>query len=202
MENGGCSTQALVDEGRASASLKASLSMRHKRSERSCLMCHRRKTRCDKGSPRSHFLRADVLCYPGERIGRKPHKTTIAEVAPRVARLEPTITAISNGASHTDSNRISIPAITSSLGEVDMNEPQTAGVSPEELLLQDGYSSRYVNEALLFAIYFAATISLTSTNAANLLSQPKSTAPNNYKQGLEQSLACANILDTPSMRSL
>jgi hypothetical protein len=30
----------------------------------------------------------------------------------------------------------------------------------------------------------------------------KATALNNYRQGLEQSLVGANILDTPSMRSL
>lgn len=56
--------------------------------------------------------------------------------------------------------------------------------------------------ALLFSIYFAATTSLTSTDAANLLGQPKSTALNKFKQGLEHSLAGANILDTPSMKSL
>lgn len=42
--------------------------------------------------------------------------------------------------------------------------------------------------ALLFAIYFAATTCLSSSGAANLLGQPKSTALNNYKQRLEQSL--------------
>ena len=56
--------------------------------------------------------------------------------------------------------------------------------------------------ALLFAIYFAATTSLTSDTAASLLGQDKSTSLSHYKQGLEQSLAAANILDTPSMRSL
>lgn len=56
--------------------------------------------------------------------------------------------------------------------------------------------------ALLFSIYFAATTSLTPSAAANLLGQDKNTALNHYKQGLEQSLAGANILDTPSMRSL
>jgi hypothetical protein len=29
---------------------------------------------------------------------------------------------------------------------------KTVGVSPEELLIQDGYSSRYINEALLSRI--------------------------------------------------
>jgi hypothetical protein len=56
--------------------------------------------------------------------------------------------------------------------------------------------------ALLFSIYFAATTSLTSTDAANLLGQSKSTALNKFKQGLEHSLEGANTLDTPSMKSL
>lgn len=56
--------------------------------------------------------------------------------------------------------------------------------------------------ALLFSIYFAATTSLTSSAVTNLLGQDKSTALNRYKQGLEQSLAGARILDTPSVRSL
>jgi hypothetical protein len=57
-------------------------------------------------------------------------------------------------------------------------------------------------DALLFSIYFAATSSLTSDHAAHLLGQPKNDALRNYKQGLEQSLAGANILDTPSLKSL
>jgi hypothetical protein len=56
--------------------------------------------------------------------------------------------------------------------------------------------------ALLFSIYFSATTSLTSTDAAHILGQDKSIALRKYKQGLEQSLTCANILETPTMRSL
>lgn len=56
--------------------------------------------------------------------------------------------------------------------------------------------------ALLFSIYFAAATSLDPAAAANLLGEDKSIALNKYKQGLEQSLAAANILDTPSIRSL
>lgn len=56
--------------------------------------------------------------------------------------------------------------------------------------------------ALLFAIYFAATTSLASKDVENLLGQSKSTALNKFKQGLEASLARANLLDTPSLTSL
>jgi hypothetical protein len=135
--------QAPIDERGASASPAASLSVRHKRSDRCCLMWHQRKIRCDKKSPRSHCVRADVLCcYPPKRTSRRPHKTTIAEVAARLARFERMIMAISNVASHTDSNGKSISALTPPLGEVVVIQTQTVGVSPEELLAQDGYSSR------------------------------------------------------------
>jgi hypothetical protein len=56
--------------------------------------------------------------------------------------------------------------------------------------------------ALLFAIYFAATTSLSSTDAANMLGQRKAIALNKYKHGLEQALAKSDILDSPTIRSL
>jgi hypothetical protein len=56
--------------------------------------------------------------------------------------------------------------------------------------------------ALMFSIYFSATTSLTAIDAAHLLGQDKSTALRKYKQGLEQSLTTANILETPTMRAL
>jgi hypothetical protein len=39
--------------------------------------------------------------------------------------------------------------VTSSLGEFHRYETQSVGASPEELLMQAGYSIRYINEALL-----------------------------------------------------
>jgi hypothetical protein len=56
--------------------------------------------------------------------------------------------------------------------------------------------------ALLFAIYFAATTSLSPADAVNLFGQDRSTTLARFKQGLEHSLAGANILDSPSLRSL
>ena len=56
--------------------------------------------------------------------------------------------------------------------------------------------------ALLFSIYFAAVTSLSSAAAESLLGEERCVSLNKYKQGLEQSLAAANILDTPSIRSL
>jgi hypothetical protein len=171
MGNGDFSLQAPIDEGGPSASHTTSHSTRHKRMERSCLMCHQRKIRCDKRSPCSHCVRADLLCcYPGpERASRRPHKTTIADVAVRVARLERTITAISSGAPQTDSNDKSIPALAPSINEASMSDTQTVGVSPEELLVQDGYSSRYINEVLLSRVLEEVSSTLQYTDQLSLI---------------------------------
>ena len=53
--------------------------------------------------------------------------------------------------------------------------------------------------ALLFAIYFAATTSLPVDDAINLLGQDKSSALNAFKKRLEESLARANLLENPSL---
>lgn len=57
-------------------------------------------------------------------------------------------------------------------------------------------------EALLFAIYFTATTSMSCKDVKNLLDQDRDTALIQFKQGLEQSLAKANIMETPSLMSL
>ena len=149
--NGEFSSQALGSEGQAPTSPTASVPSRHKRAARSCLLCHQRKIRCDKRSPCSNCVRADVMCcYPAsEPPGRRPPKSTIAEVAARVARLERTITAISNDSYRVDFNDTSTSAVKSPASEADTNKTQTVGDNSEELLVQDGYSTRYINDVLL-----------------------------------------------------
>ena len=56
--------------------------------------------------------------------------------------------------------------------------------------------------ALLFSIYFSATTSLSNADAFNFLGQERGTSLTRFKQGLEHSLAGANVFDSPSMRSL
>jgi hypothetical protein len=56
--------------------------------------------------------------------------------------------------------------------------------------------------ALLFPIYFSATTSLSNADAFNLLGQERGTSLTRFKQGLEHSLAGANVFDSPSTRSL
>ena len=56
--------------------------------------------------------------------------------------------------------------------------------------------------ALLFSIYFAATASLSHSSLVEILGKNKITALNDFKRGLEQSLAAANFLDTPNLMTL
>jgi hypothetical protein len=155
MENVNSLTQALPVERAVPAStpssaatFTASMSTRN-RIERSCLPCHQRKIRCNKRLPCSNCVRIDVSCsYPGtEPSGRRPPRTSIAEVATRVARLERTITAMSNGILQTSHETAS--AHTPSFARLTMSRTQTAEDATAELLVQGGYTSRYVNEVLL-----------------------------------------------------
>ncbi|KAL4781314.1 fungal-specific transcription factor domain-containing protein [Aspergillus varians] len=270
------------------------------RIERSCLLCHRRKIRCDKKSPCSACTRMGVLCcYPGpEKAPRRPHKTTISDVSARVARLERTVRALSHDSAHYDSHDPSIPVAQASPGT-----PTAAGGSPGHasggVLVRGKYSSHYFDEillsrvleeeremqymltngetsdnkfseslnisgilssppavesrvfrptkwqstqlwqtfvnnvdpltkilhiptaqasvfgaisdasetiedinALLFAIFYAATTSLEEDDVGALLGHDKRTALGVFKLCFEQSLSRVNILDNPSLLSL
>ena len=54
----------------------------------------------------------------------------------------------------------------------------------------------------LFSVFFAATTALSPNDVTHLLGQDKKTALMRFKHGLEQSLAQANILETPSLKAL
>ncbi|KAL4770672.1 fungal-specific transcription factor domain-containing protein [Aspergillus nidulans var. acristatus] len=58
------------------------------------------------------------------------------------------------------------------------------------------------SEALFSAIYFAATTSLTATDATLLLGVPKAQSLKNFRESMEQALAAANFLDRPAIASL
>ncbi|KAH9217960.1 fungal-specific transcription factor domain-containing protein [Leptodontidium sp. 2 PMI_412] len=278
---------------------------KHKRLERSCVLCHQRKIRCDKKSPCRNCTRADVLCYypePEQSVRRAP-KTTIADVSARLARLERTISALFNDP--TTNQGVIPPAgrpVIENFNSLDISTPSVESAASEEKLVQGDASSRYYNEALisrvleeeqeirnlienqpdtnhshdspfldidpllsafhkpttesrsnhparqcaiqlwqafvnnvdplfkifhipttqsviygaisnsenvdagtnalLFAVYFAGVTSLSSDQVMNLLGLPKNTALNTFKQGLEQSLAAADFLDTPNIIAL
>ena len=167
-DNGEPSHEPPMDESQAPPSPTASV--RHKRAERSCLFCHQRKIRCDKRSTCANCARADVLCcYPGpEMSARRLPKSTIAEVAARVTRLERTITAISKDRSHTDSNLSPMPDSKSPPGEVSMSETQVSRDRPGEILVQDGLSTRYVNETILSRVLEEVGVPLSLTDRRRL----------------------------------
>ncbi|KAK0105968.1 hypothetical protein ONS95_004477 [Cadophora gregata] len=278
---------------------------KQKRLERSCVLCHQRKIRCDKKSPCRNCSRADVLCYypEPEQILRRPPKTTIADVSARLARLERTISALFNDPAITqnDTPPVGRPVI-EDFNSLDLNTPSVESTASVEKLVQGNTSSLYYNEALisrvleeeqeieslmenqydtthshdsasldidpllsafhkpspgsgldhparqcaiqlwqafvnnvdplfkifhipttqsiiygaisnpenvdaginalLFAVYFAGVTSLSSDQVMNLLGLPKNAALNTFKQGLEQSLAAAGFLDTPTLITL
>lgn len=64
--------------------------------ERSCLRCHERKVRCDKGAPCNKCVRLNVPCqYPGpRRAKRRPPKTTVTDVVARLEQLERSVTTL------------------------------------------------------------------------------------------------------------
>lgn len=119
---------------------------RPKKVERSCILCHRRKIRCDKKSPCATCTRTGVLCcYPAsEQPVRRPRKSTIADVAERLVRLERTLVAISSSDSNTE-------AETPGEGTThSVNDGGGENVSvTEEFLLQNGDTSRYINDLLI-----------------------------------------------------
>ena len=171
VDNGEPSNEPPMDESQASPSPTASApSVRHKRAERSCLFCHQRKIRCDKRSTCANCARADVVCcYPGPELsGRRLPKSTIAEVAARVTRLERAITAISNDRSHTDSNLYPISDSKSPPGEVSISETQVSRDCPGEILVQDGLSTRYVNETILSRVLEEVGLPLSLTDRRRL----------------------------------
>ena len=168
VDNGEPSNEPPMDESQAPPSPTASV--RHKRAERSCLFCHQRKIRCDKRSTCANCARADVLCcYPGPELsGRRLPKSTIAEVAARVTRLERTITAISKDRSHTDSNLYPMSDSKSPPGEVSISETQVSRDCPGEILVQDGLSTRYVNETILSRVLEEVGVPLSLTDPRRL----------------------------------
>jgi hypothetical protein len=154
MDNYNSPTQALPGDTLVPASMPAtSAASTGTRIQRSCLTCHQRKIRCNKRLPCSNCIRADVFCcFPGpDPSGRRPHKTNIAEVVSRLARLERTITELSNG-TLPDSNHARDSAHTPSSGTLTISRTQSVEDALAELLVQGGYASRYVNEVLLSRI--------------------------------------------------
>ncbi|RHZ54006.1 Zn(II)2Cys6 transcription factor [Aspergillus thermomutatus] len=108
--------------------------------ERSCLRCHQRKVRCDKGSPCAACVRLKVPCqYPSpNRVQRRPPKATSADVVSRIDQLERAVTEL-----------IRSPSIARSIHDNETNAARSTPPEPQPrqgLLVRDG---RYIDEHLL-----------------------------------------------------
>jgi hypothetical protein len=142
-----------------------------KRADRSCLLCHRRKIRCDKKSPCSSCARQRVLCcYPGlESTPRRPQKTTISDVAERLAQLERTVRAISStdfkphNSNEDDKYTVNTPL--ENLPVADEGAPLSG------VLVQSGDSSRYFNEVLLSRVLEEVLIDFLAKHNKALLTK-------------------------------
>ena len=105
-------------------------------SELSCILCHRRKVKCNKQLPCSNCIRADVLCcYPraaGEKHEPRKSRTTISAIVNRLGQIERTIVAMSSSDDQ--------PANMNHGSEVAIVSREGKG-----MLLHDGYSAPYIN---------------------------------------------------------
>lgn len=132
-----------------------------RRPDRSCVLCHRRKIRCDRQTPCLACVRARLTCtYPSsDKPIRRVRKATIADVASRISDLEKTIVAASieqGGAvkrSLPPHPRVSVSApvgLPASLPVSPHESPQEPQELPsEEVLVRNGTSSQYFNELLI-----------------------------------------------------
>jgi hypothetical protein len=132
----------------------AGIARRSKKLERSCILCHRRKIKCDKKSPCATCTKTGVLCcYPtaSEQPVRRQRKTTIADVAERLVRLERTLVAISSSDAAADAQmETGTPAQSVETRAPGVSDGEGGRQSVmEEFLLQNGDSSRYMNEILI-----------------------------------------------------
>jgi hypothetical protein len=69
---------------------------------RSCLICYRRKIKCDKTLPCANCSKTGSNCVYPElvRQPRKPHRATIVQLNDRINRLEKTIIGLTGGHNH------------------------------------------------------------------------------------------------------
>lgn len=77
---------------------------------------------------------------------------TIGEISARLVRLERTVTAMTRGETILDTGNEATSDIIAPRSELAMGQSPAAESSPEELLVQNGDSSRYINEVILSRI--------------------------------------------------
>jgi hypothetical protein len=136
------------------------------RNERSCILCHSRKVKCNKQLPCSTCSRSGVLCCypPGEKHELRKNRTTISDIMNRLGQLERTIVAISSSDDQPRNHGSAQPVIEPPSPDQDS---ETATVSREGTLWDNGYSSRYVNDVLLSRVLEEVCFILFSVDDKN-----------------------------------
>lgn len=121
--------------------------------ERSCLRCHERKVRCDKGSPCNKCLRLGVTCqYPGpRRAKRRAPKTTVTDVVTRLEQLERSIATLANSPAPSSQTDQIYNAESSNTGSTNNHAPLSRRATNGQptnhgFLVKDGC---YIDEPLL-----------------------------------------------------
>lgn len=119
--------------------------------ERSCMQCHQRKVRCSKSLPCSACARLGVPCrYPSTDLHR-PRRVQKVTITDRVAQLERSLAVLASSP---------LPQTVAPAPEDPKRHPSAAYLSDpppspsrrQELLVQDGGSTRYINETFLSRI--------------------------------------------------
>lgn len=122
--------------------------------ERSCLRCHERKVRCDKGTPCNKCVNLQVPCeYPGpKRVKRRPPRNTVAEVMARLEQIEHSIAGIATGPSRSEPNRnTSDDAVSVASSELSAPlHPRHADQPRHGFLGKDG---SYIDEPLISRVF-------------------------------------------------
>lgn len=109
-------------------------------SARSCVDCHRRKVRCDKGVPCAHCSKAGLTCvYPKRET--EPKALTLQHLSDRLERLESTLSHSCQGEASAASDR------DNQVQHGVESPPGQSNSKPWELLLNDGNVVQYVNNS-------------------------------------------------------
>ncbi|KAJ5627954.1 Transcription factorfungi [Penicillium lividum] len=121
---------------------------------RSCLRCHERKVRCDKGSPCNKCSRLNVPCeYPGpKRVKRRAPKTPSTDLVARLEQLERSITSIAGQSAQPTSRQTSYSLDQSDTGRA--SSESSAVVSSRQTQVQPSHgflvkNGDYVDEPFL-----------------------------------------------------
>lgn len=133
-----------------------------RRAERSCVLCHRRKVRCDRKTPCSPCTRGSYSCtYP--QVGRpvkRARKTTIIDIASRIQDLERTLVSVSQERSPSNPPRPASEPEPDSSSSRPVRTVHRPPPENDEILLRQGTSSRYFDEVLISRVIGQVSLSL------------------------------------------